>query len=130
MPEQEKPADHPVPRVLCDLSALDTGEGIAGAAWRLAEPDRQLDANVVSLPAGHHIGDHAEPDLDVLVLVLGGGGTLTGRDATPVDLVPGRLLWLPHGSSRAITAGPDGLRYLTAHRRRPGLMIKPRSDNG
>lgn len=129
MQKQEKTADHPVPRVLCDLSTLDADDGSAGAVWRLTEPDRQLDANVVSLPAGHRIGEHAEPDLDVLVLVLDGSGTLTGCDPTPVDLVPGRLLWLPHGSSRAIVAGPDGLRYLTTHRRRPGLKIKPHPDN-
>ena len=34
-------------------------------------------------------------------------------------------MWLPHNSARSITAGRDGLTYLTVHRRRPGMQIRP-----
>jgi quercetin dioxygenase-like cupin family protein len=117
-----------VPRVLCD-----TGELIArateqaGALWRLAEPGRQLDANVVRLPPGQRVDTHAEPDLDVLLLVLSGDGTLDTVEGTR-PLAEGTLLWLPHTSGRSLAAGDDGLCYLTVHRRRPGMQIRRAPD--
>lgn len=46
-------ADSPLPRLLCDTAELLSlgGDAPAGALWKLAEPGRQLDANVVRLPA-------------------------------------------------------------------------------
>jgi hypothetical protein len=38
------------------------------------------------------------------------------------------VVWLPHGSTRGVTAGADGLAYLTVHRRRPGMQIRRRGD--
>jgi quercetin dioxygenase-like cupin family protein len=90
---------------------------------RLAEPGRQLDANVVRLPTGQRVDTHAEPDLDVLLLVLSGGGTLGTAEGSR-QLTEGTLLWLPHTSSRSLAAGEDGLCYLTVHRRRPGMQIR------
>lgn len=119
-----------VPRVLCDtgelLSRVTTD---AGALWRLAEPGRQLDANVVRLPPGQRVDTHAEADLDVLLLVLSGDGSLGTAEGT-TQLAAGTLLWLPHASSRSLTAGEDGLCYLTAHRRRPGMQIGRHADGG
>jgi quercetin dioxygenase-like cupin family protein len=115
-----------LPRVLCDtaeLSALGAGTA-AGALWRLAEPGRQLDANVVRLPPSGRVGTHTEPDLDVLLLVLDGTATLVRTDGEQ-PLRAGLLTWLPHGSTRAVAAGPDGVTYLTVHRRRPGMRIQP-----
>ncbi|MCL2583408.1 MAG: cupin domain-containing protein [Streptosporangiales bacterium] len=113
-----------VPRVLCDTTGLVAGAGNdAGALWRLAEPGRQLDSNVVRLPPGERVGTHAEPDLDVMLLVLSGGGTLTTVEGER-PLTPGLLLWLPRTSSRALEAGDSGLCYLTVHRRRPGMRIR------
>ncbi|WP_030827554.1 hypothetical protein [Streptomyces hygroscopicus] len=123
-----QPAEPAVARMLCDVRAL-TGEPreSSGVLWKLAESGRQLDANLIRLPAGEHIGTHAEPDLDVLVLVVAGGGVMnTPEGALP--LAEGALLWLPHGSTRGITAGPGGLAYLTVHPRRPGMQIRRRSD--
>ncbi|CAL9633446.1 hypothetical protein [Streptomyces sp. enrichment culture] len=117
-------ADLTLPRILCDTADLAAapGDTSAGALWRLAEPGRQLDANVVRLPPGHRVETHREPELDVLLLVLGGDGTLTAPDG-PHPLAAGTLTWLPHGSTRGLAAGPDGLTYLTVHRRRPGMRI-------
>lgn len=117
-------AEPPVPMLLCDATALAAAaDAPSGALWRLAEPGRQLDANVVHLPSCAHVATHAEPDLDVLLLVLAGSGVLGTADGER-HLAAGGLLWLPHGASRSITAGPDGLRYLTVHRRRPGMQIR------
>lgn len=129
-PQNAAGARPPVPRVLCDVGSL-TGEGTAaaGAAWALAEPGRQLDANVIRMPPGKRIDTHTEPDLDVLLLVVAGDGVLgTDTGQPPQPLREGMLLWLPHGSSRSITAGEDGLAHLTVHRRRPGMHIRARPD--
>ncbi|MEU4656459.1 hypothetical protein AB0G32_21365 [Streptomyces sp. NPDC023723] len=115
----------PLPRFLCDTSALAAlADAPAGALWKLAETGRQLDANVVRLPPGARVAPHTEPDLDVLLLVLGGDGTLLGADG-PAPLRAGGLTWLPHGAVRGLEAGGNGLTYLTVHRRRPGLRIQP-----
>ncbi|MEU1053235.1 hypothetical protein ABZ397_11860 [Streptomyces sp. NPDC005876] len=114
----------PAARVLTDAAALAAlPEAPPGALWKLAEPGRQLDANVVRLPPSARVAPHTEPDLDVLLLVLAGAGTLLGT-GDPRGLRAGELVWLPHGAVRGIEAGPDGLTYLTAHRRRPGLTIR------
>ncbi|MFE0427431.1 cupin domain-containing protein [Streptomyces sp. NPDC058953] len=99
-------------------------EDRGGAVWRLAESGRQLDANVVRVLPGSRIDSHVEADLDVLLCVLGGAGELeTGTGAQALE--PGCVAWLPRGERRALSAGAEGLTYLTAHRRRPGLGIRP-----
>jgi quercetin dioxygenase-like cupin family protein len=112
--------------VLCETADLvaAAGAGTAGALWRLAESGRQLDANLVRLPPGRRVGAHAEPDLDVLLLVVAGDGTLHGAEEGERRLAAGTLVWLPHGSTRDLAAGPGGLAYLTVHRRRPGMRIR------
>jgi len=126
-------ADHPdpaVPRILCDALAVTASPAESGGAlWKLAEPGRQLDANIVYLPARQRVDAHAEPDLDVLLLVLAGDGTL-GTVGDALHLASGTAAWLPHGSSRSLAAGDDGLSYLTVHRRRPGMQIRPSGAPG
>ncbi|WP_121703144.1 hypothetical protein [Streptomyces sp. E5N298] len=119
-------AGPPLPRVLCDTASFVAlgADAPTGALWKLAEPGRQLDANVVRLPAGGRVDAHTEPELDVLLLVLDGAARLDSADGGQ-PLRTGVLTWLPHGSSRAVEAGPDGVTYLTVHRRRPGLRIQP-----
>jgi quercetin dioxygenase-like cupin family protein len=120
------PADAPVPRVLCNTASLAAaGPASTGALWRLAETGRQLDANLIRVPPRTSIDAHAEPDLDVLLLVVAGDGTL-GSAAGPSPLESGSLVWLPHGSVRSVAAGEGGLSYVTVHRRRPGMQIQGR----
>jgi quercetin dioxygenase-like cupin family protein len=136
-PSPERPAsagdsaEHPdlaVPRILGDFEALTKHlPESRGALWKLAEPGRQLDANLVHLPPGQHVGTHAEPDLDVLLLVVAGDGIL-GTTGHALPLAEGSILWLPRGSSRSLAAGDDGISYLTVHRRRPGMRIKSRQE--
>lgn len=118
----------PVVRVLADWRELvDDSTVPAGARWTLAESGRQLDANLIHLPPGQRVDTHTEPDLDVLLVAVAGSGTVGTPDGMQ-SIANGNLVWLSRGSTRNLTAGPDGLSYLTVHRRRPGLQIKPRAD--
>ncbi|MFE5089778.1 hypothetical protein ACFRCI_05130 [Streptomyces sp. NPDC056638] len=114
------------PRVLAVLDELLTAAAHddRGALWQLAEQGRELDANLVRLPPGAEVGEHQEDVLDVLLVVVAGSGrVVAGGDA--LNLTPTSVVWLPRTSRRALGAGPDGLVYVTVHRRRPGLTIKP-----
>ncbi|MER5767237.1 cupin domain-containing protein [Streptomyces sp. NPDC001985] len=104
-------------------------EGAGGALWRLDASARQLDANIVRVPAGERVAEHVEPDLDVLLCVVDGDGeleTAAGRQR----LEAGAVAWLPRGARRGVEAGPGGLVYVTAHRRRPGLTIRDAPAEG
>lgn len=121
-------SEQPTVRVLVDVRELvDESPGPSGARWTLAEPGRQLDANLIHLPAGRRVDTHTEPDLDVVLIVVAGGGTV-GTPGAEQTLAEGNIVWLPRGSTRNITAGSSGLSYLTVHRRRAGLQIKMRPD--
>lgn len=115
---------HPVPGVLTELTGLlrqapaDSG----GALWRLTDQARQLDANVIRLRPGAEVATHLEADLDVLLLVIDGWGHIE-LDGHRQHLPPASVAWMPRGVRRAVSSGPDGLVYLTAHRRRQGLTI-------
>jgi len=125
MTEPDAAAPPPAARVLCDTGAL-LGEPVErdGVLWKIAEQQRQLDANLVRLAPAARVPDHAEPDLDVLLLVVEGSGTLeTPQGGQP--LAAGSLAWLAHGSTRALRAGRCGVAYLTVHRRRPGMQVRP-----
>ncbi|MGW8886626.1 hypothetical protein [Streptomyces sp. NPDC055749] len=107
--------------VLDDVLA-SVAPGDRGSLWQLTEKRRELDANLVHLPADVEVAEHQENTLDVLLVVLAGSGRLmTGPDTLP--LTPTTVTWLPRTSRRALAAGPAGLSYLTVHRRRPGLSI-------
>ncbi|TDU87871.1 hypothetical protein EV138_1407 [Kribbella voronezhensis] len=118
--------EQPTVLVLADVHELvDDSRIPSGARWTLAEPGRQLDANLIHLPAGQRVETHTEPDLDVVLVVVAGGGSV-GTPNGEQTLADGNIVWLPHGSTRNITAGDSGLSYLTVHRRRPGLQISKR----
>jgi uncharacterized protein (DUF2249 family)/quercetin dioxygenase-like cupin family protein len=118
-----KLASTPLPRVLCNTRRAAEHETLqAGAAWKLQMRHRDLDSNIIHLPAETIFEMHAGPELDVIVHVLDGSGKLT----TELDVLPletGDLIWLPRRSRRQFTAGPAGLRYLTVHQRRQALTL-------
>lgn len=97
----------------------------SGAVWRLTPEERGLDANIIRLPAGDEIARHIGPDIDVLILVLEGSGTLETADGD-IPLTADALVWLPPRSQRRFIAGPEGLRYFSVHRRKPPLSIGER----
>lgn len=118
-------ASFDIPRVLCNAQALTddhTGAAAVGATWKLDVHDRHLDANVIRLAPDGQIEMHRGPDLDVLVLVVAGSGSLGSRSGA-VPLLPGHLVWLPRRSDRSFVAGPNGIGYVTVHQRRPLLRI-------
>lgn len=120
-------ASTPLPRVLTDTLALAAAHDAdpSGAVFRLTMGNRDLDSNVIALPPQGSIGEHVGPDLDVLLHVIAGSGTLATEGAE-VALVPGALVWLPRRSRRRFSAGPEGLRYLSVHQRKAGLGLTPR----
>jgi quercetin dioxygenase-like cupin family protein len=60
---------------------------------------------------------------DVLVFVLDGSATVT-VDEEEHELQAGSALIVDKGRRRSITAGVRGVRYLSAHLRRPPLQIR------
>lgn len=80
----------------------------------------------VQLAAGESIAQHAEPELDVLLVVSSGTGMLADAEGERLPLTAGTTAWLPRGSSRSLSAGAAGLSYLTVHVRRPGMRIASR----
>jgi uncharacterized protein (DUF2249 family) len=120
-----KLAATPLPRILANTADMTTTAieaDVTGAVWKLEARERDLDSDIIALAPGGAIDTHAGPDLDVLIHVLSGQGTLTTETST-IDLIPGALLWLPRRSRRAFSAGPGGLRYLTVHQRRQALIL-------
>jgi uncharacterized protein (DUF2249 family)/quercetin dioxygenase-like cupin family protein len=120
-----KLASTPLPRVLThtdEHAAASAAPDVTGAVWKLQVRDRDLDSNIIALPPGGGIDAHTGPDLDVLIHVLAGAGQLE-TELGSVELTAGALLLLPRRSRRQITAGPEGLRYLTVHQRRQALVL-------
>jgi quercetin dioxygenase-like cupin family protein len=60
----------------------------------------------------------------VLLLVLAGSATVT-IDGLPQIVHGGEAVMIEKRRARRIEAGADGVRYLTVHRRRAGLQIRP-----
>lgn len=105
------------------LVDLDEGAG-EGPLWGTATED--LNATLLAWPAGGGVPEHVNHERDVLLVVLAGGGTLVD-EGKQHELRPGRAVVVRKGRSRSLAAGPDGLRYLSVHLRRPGLEIRPRA---
>lgn len=119
-----KTLDTPVPRRIGNSADVVAG-GEAGVAWKLDMADRGLDSNIITLAPGGGIGEHTGAEVDVLIHVLDGTGTV-GTQNGPVEVAGGDLLWLPKGSRRSFSAGDGGLSYLTVHtHREPTLTITP-----
>jgi len=103
------------------LDRLGPDGGADGVIWALAGA-RQLDANLVALAPAGEIGAHRNDEVDVLIVVLAGSGELT-VDGADQALATHDLALIPCGARRHIVAGPAGMRYLSIHRVRSGLMI-------
>ena len=91
-----------------------------GPVWGAASAD--LNATLLEWPAGEGPAEHVNEERDVLYVVLTGSLTLT-VDGEARELVAGEATIVEKGSRRALAAGADGVRYLTAHIRRAGLEI-------
>ena len=98
-----------------------------GAVWSIAEPERELDSNLIRLPAGEEIPAHIGAEVDTLVHVVRGDGVLTTEDGEE-PLRAGDVALLPRRTVRGFRAGEGGLEYLTVHRRRQSLRIQGPRD--
>lgn len=94
--------------------------GTGGPIWGAASED--LNATLLAWPAGGGPPEHVNDERDVLVVVVEGTLELT-VDGEAQELAPGEALIVEKGRRRALRAGPSGVRYVSAHVRRPGLQI-------
>lgn len=92
-----------------------------GPVWGAASAD--LNATLLEWPAGQGPAEHVNEERDVLYVALSGSAKLT-VNGEPRELGAGEATIVDKGARRALVAGPDGVRYLTAHVRRGGLEIK------
>jgi quercetin dioxygenase-like cupin family protein len=109
---------------MTDVGGLLHGVTGDGVHWTLERPG-DLHVNLVHLDAGHAVGGHTNDEVDVVIVVLAGRGRLTidGRD---IELAPHVVADVPRRSRRSIrAAGGEGLGYLSIHRRRGPLGIRP-----
>jgi quercetin dioxygenase-like cupin family protein len=102
---------------------LLAGSG-SGPLWGIASTD--LNATLLAWPPGHEVAEHVNSELDVLVMVLEGHGTIA-IDGEEHALAATSAILVPRGRRRRICAGGDGLRYLSVHRRR-ALQIQLSSE--
>ena len=92
-----------------------------GPVWGAASAD--LNATLLEWRAGEGPAEHVNEARDVLYVVVAGSATLT-VDGEPSEVGAGEATIVGKGARRALVAGPDGVRYVTAHIRRGGLEIK------
>jgi quercetin dioxygenase-like cupin family protein len=92
-----------------------------GPVWGAASAD--LNATLLEWPAGEGPAEHVNGERDVLYVVLSGSARLT-VDGEARELAAGEAVIVDKGARRALLAGPNGVRYLTAHTRRGGLELK------
>jgi quercetin dioxygenase-like cupin family protein len=92
-----------------------------GPLWGIATTD--LNATLLAWPPGHEVAEHVNEELDVLVVVLDGHGSVT-IDGELHDLAALSAILIPRGTRRRIKAGDAGVRYLSVHRRRGPLQIQ------
>ncbi|MFW2381631.1 MAG: cupin domain-containing protein [Acidimicrobiales bacterium] len=103
--------------VVVDLNTEAVGSG--GALWSLPHGG-DLDANFVGFDAGQGVGEHVNDEVDVLIVVLSGGGEVR-IDDTVSELGPDYVALIPRGCRRSIAAGSAGISYMSVHRRRDPL---------
>lgn len=92
-----------------------------GPVWGAESAD--LNATLLEWAAGEGPPEHVNESLDVLYVVVAGSATLA-VDGEPRELEAGEATIVEKGARRALVAGPQGVHYLTAHKRRGGLQLK------
>jgi quercetin dioxygenase-like cupin family protein len=103
-----------------DLARPVSGRGPQGGMQSV-----ELNATLLAWPPGEGFAEHRNSERDVLLVVLDGTAVVR-LDDTDHQLGDHQLLLLPRGSLRALTAGDNGVRYLSIHRRRDPLLPRAR----
>lgn len=92
--------------------------------WGTATED--LNATILEWRAGTGPqGEHVNKERDVVVVVVSGSLELE-LDGEARMVAAGEVAVVEKGRRRRLRAGPDGVRYVTVHRKRPGLGISSR----
>lgn len=94
--------------------------GSGGVCWSVSPGG--LNANLVVLAGGESIATHRNDELDVLVVVLAGEARIV-IDGEAIVVTSPQAVVIPRATTRSITAGDDGARYLTVHAQRSPLSI-------
>jgi quercetin dioxygenase-like cupin family protein len=94
----------------------------SGPVW--GTESEELNATLLYWRAGEGPPEHVNDERDVLVVVLAGSARLS-TDEEERELAVGEATIIPKGRRRKISAGREGVRYLSVHRRRPSLQIAP-----
>jgi quercetin dioxygenase-like cupin family protein len=96
----------------------------SGPLWGMQS--EELNATLLSWPPGHEIAGHRNDECEVMLVVLAGCARVQ-VDGCEHRVSAGQLLLIPRGCVRSVVAGPDGVRYLSTHRRRGPLLPTNRS---
>ena len=122
--------DESAAAVVADLALTrDTGGtgGEGGAVWSLPH-DGDLDANLVRLAADTAIAEHLNDEVDLLLVVREGDGELS-VDGIRHRLTDSTVALVRRGARRSTRAGGNGLVYLTVHKARGPLTLKPAASS-
>ena len=92
----------------------------SGPIWGASS--EELNATLLSWNDGEGPPEHVNDERDVLMVVLHGSVTLRTEEGAR-ELSTGESVIIPKGQRRKITAGPDGARYMSVHRRRGPLQM-------
>jgi quercetin dioxygenase-like cupin family protein len=93
----------------------------AGRAEKWAIAGDDLNTTLVTWDPGKGVAPHRNDERDVLLVAVAGSGELVVDDQR-IELQAPAAVLIPRGTTRAVVAGPSGLRYLSVHRRRSGLI--------
>ena len=113
---------------LVDLTRvhLPSVPGEGGVVWSTSPG---FHANLVVLGPHRSIEAHRNEEVDVLIVVIEGGGRIS-IDSTAVDVLTGDAVLVPSKTTRSIDAADAGLRYLSVHATRAPLTVGPRRAPG
>jgi quercetin dioxygenase-like cupin family protein len=94
----------------------------SGPVW--GTESQELNATLLHWRAGEGPPEHVNNERDVLVVILA-GSAIVSTDKDKSELAVGEATIIAKGRRRKISAGREGVRYLSVHRRRPPLQITP-----
>jgi quercetin dioxygenase-like cupin family protein len=104
---------------VADLYEVLTAGEPAGVIWTLKQGG-DLNVNLVRFPVGGGVGEHANEEVDVLIVGVAGMGVAT-VDGHEYPLRAGTVVFVLKGARRSTRSDSDDFAYLTVHRRR-GLL--------
>ena len=92
-----------------------------GVIWTL-DASSDLNASLVRFNTGQGVGEHANDEVEVIILGVSGSG-IVKVDREEHALSAGTLVFIPKGARRATVSTSEDFAYLTVHRRRRPLQI-------